>query len=120
MPIARVATETLLALSPNPSKFGQPIEFTATVHSQVAGTGTPTGTVTFTAGGSTLGTKPLTNGRADLSGVTLPVGQSEIVATYSGGGIFLGSSVSRAQVVDKASTTASKVLAAAASLRSVM
>src|SRR5207244_607253 len=49
-------TATVVTSAPNPSVFGQPVTFTATVTAVPPGTGTPTGTVTFAEGTTTLGT----------------------------------------------------------------
>jgi len=51
------ASTVTLTSSPNPAAFGQSITFTATVTS--GGSGTPTGTVTFKDGTTTLGTGTL-------------------------------------------------------------
>src|SRR5207253_402671 len=50
------STTTAVASSANPSAFGQSVTFTATVAATAPGAGTPTGTVTFKDGASTLGT----------------------------------------------------------------
>ena len=55
-------TTTTLASSPNPSPYGGRVSITATVHSTT--TGTPTGTVTFQEGATTLGTALSDLGRA--------------------------------------------------------
>ena len=52
----QAATVTMLAASANPAVSGQPLTFTATVKPIIPGAGTPTGTVTFEDGGTTLGT----------------------------------------------------------------
>lgn len=85
-------SSTALASSLAPSTYGSPVTFTATV----TGTGpTPTGTVTFKEGSTTLGA-----GTLDSSGVatfvisTLPVAGSphSITAVYGGDGNFGSSS----------------------------
>ena len=85
-------SSTALASSLNPSTYGSPVTFTATV----TGTGpTPTGTVTLKEGSTTLGA-----GTLDSSGVatfvisTLPVAGSphSITAVYGGDGNFGSSS----------------------------
>ncbi len=87
-PLAQVilgTTSTALTSSVNPSTHGQPIMFTATVTGE---SGTPTGTVTFTDGPTTLGQTPLTNGIAAFSTATLTQGPHTIVASYSGDSAF--------------------------------
>src|SRR5205823_3911149 len=56
-PPALAATTTVVASSAPTSVFGQTVTFTATITS--SGAGTPTGTVTFRDGASTLGTGTL-------------------------------------------------------------
>ena len=58
--VQKADTTTVLTSSTNPSKVGQPVTFTATVTVQAPGAGTPTGTVTFMDGATTLGTGTLT------------------------------------------------------------
>ena len=57
------ATTTLLNASPSPSAYGQPVTFTVSVLSTA---GTPTGSVTFMNGGSTLGTGTLSGRLGDV------------------------------------------------------
>ena len=49
-----VATTTSVAASPDPATFGQTEVLTATVAPQAPGTGTPTGSVSFTGSGGTV------------------------------------------------------------------
>jgi hypothetical protein len=77
-------TETALTSSQNPSNFGQPVTFTATVTSQ-GYEGTPTGTVSFFDGGSNIGNSNLNAaGIATLTTSSLSVGTHTITATYNG------------------------------------
>jgi Bacterial Ig-like domain (group 3)/FG-GAP-like repeat len=81
------ATATTLVSSPNPSSFGQVVTFTATVTPHLGGT--PTGTVTFFNGSTSLGTSNLNgNGVATFQTSTLPVGAQSISATYNGDANF--------------------------------
>ena len=73
-------TQTALASSQNPSQFGQPVTFKATV----TGTGTPTGRVTFADGGTTIGTATLAAGTATFATSTLSVGSHTITASFGG------------------------------------
>lgn len=76
------ATTTTVTSSINPSVFGQPVTFTATVASP---NGTPTGNVQFFDGAASLGTVALNAlGVATLSTSTLPVGTRTITAQYAG------------------------------------
>jgi len=89
--ITQAATTTALTAMPNPASFGSAITLTATVSS--TGTGTPTGTVGFVDGTSSLGTATLTGGSASLVIPSLSIGIHPIQAAYSGDSSF-GSSVS--------------------------
>ncbi|OEV13606.1 hypothetical protein AN219_28830, partial [Streptomyces nanshensis] len=62
---------------------GQAVTLTATVSPVAPGTGTPTGTVTFTIDGGLLTlTEPLVNGTATTT-TTTPTGTHTIEATYN-------------------------------------
>jgi hypothetical protein len=77
-----VPASVSLTVSPDYPQTGTPIDFTTTVTSYPQ---TPTGTVTFSAGTTVLGTAPLTNGAARLTaGASLPRGQYTVTAAYSG------------------------------------
>ncbi len=103
--VAIYATTTTLASSLNPSTYGQAVTFTATVTS--AGP-TPTGTVTFKNGTTSLGSGSLSSGVAKLKTSTLPAGTLSITATYPGDTANAGStSKVLKQVVHKATSTSS-------------
>jgi len=95
-------TTTALAASPNPSLSGQTVTLTATVTSP---NGTPTGTVTFSSGSTSLGSANLTNGTAILATAALPVGSNTLTAAYGGAANFGTSSGSTTQIVTATSTT---------------
>ena len=96
-------TATALSSNLNPSASGSAVTFTAMVTSSI---GTPTGTVTFTDGATTLGTQTLANGQASITRSTLTVGTHTVSASYGGSTTFGTSSSSPlAQVVNAASTT---------------
>jgi Bacterial Ig-like domain (group 3) len=89
---------TTLASTPNPSAFGQPVTFAATVKGNG---GTPAGTVTFTDGATTLGTASLDNsGQAMFTTSTLTVGNHTITANHGGDPNFLGSRSMLTQTVN--------------------
>ena len=82
------AYTTALTSSPNPSSFGESVTFTATV-GPMQGAGTPTGTVTFSDGGTSIGSSTLNgSGVATLTTSTLSVGTHSITASYGGDAIF--------------------------------
>jgi hypothetical protein len=100
---ALASTATTLGSSPNPSTYGVSVTFTATVSS---GTGTPTGSVTFKDGATTLGTSPLNGGQATLSTSSLAGGAHSITASFSGDSSHASStSTSLMQTVNQAGTT---------------
>jgi Bacterial Ig-like domain (group 3)/Chitobiase/beta-hexosaminidase C-terminal domain len=94
----KIGTTTTLAISPTPASNGLPVTFTATV-APVAGTGTPTGSVTFACPsfGSGLsvssGPIPLVSGVAVWTTTSLVPDQynSCFTATYSGDPSYLAS-----------------------------
>ena len=98
-------TTTALSSSANPSVPGQPVTFTATV-SPAAGTGTPTGTVTFSDGGSQIGTAMLnSHGTATIGPASpLALGSHAITASYGGDQNFAASTSSLTQTVSPAAT----------------
>jgi hypothetical protein len=75
-------TSTTLTSTPNPSTFGQPVTFTATVAS--AGPDLPTGKVRFVDGGLTIGSAVLSSGVCKLTKSNLAVGTHPITAQYLG------------------------------------
>ncbi len=98
-------TSAALLSSQNPSSYGQSIVLTAQISS--ASSGSPTGTVTFSCGNTTLGSVAVnSNGVATLSTATLPVGTDSITAAYGGDGSFSAATSSpMGQVVQKANST---------------
>jgi hypothetical protein len=86
--VVSAASITTLAVA-SPGLAGQPTTFTAAV--RFAAGAVPEGIVTFTDGGVSLGTAPVSGGAASFSTVLSP-GQHAITAIYSGGPDFVGSS----------------------------
>ena len=97
-------TSTAVTSSSNPSGFGQSVTFTATVTPQ--GSGSPTGTVTFSDGSTQIGQSAVSDGVATLSTSSLAIGSHSVTAAYSGDSTFAASvSSALTQVVANASTT---------------
>ena len=101
---ASTTAVTPASSSPNPSVYGQAVNFTATVVPAVQGSGTPTGSVQFLADGNLFDTEPL-----PVSGVvtsasisTLRVASHTITAVYSGDTNFSSSTGTVTQVVSTA------------------
>ena len=83
---------TVVTFSANPSTYGNPVTFTATVS---GGFGTPTGTVQFKTNGVNFGSaKPLTSGAAasdatlTTPGARWQVGTYTVTAEYSGDAVY--------------------------------
>ena len=98
---ATAATTTALGSAPNPSVFGQPVTFTATVSSPGPA---PAGTVTFLDGAASLGTGTLNpSGVATFTTSALAVGTHSTTASYAGDpGHSASSSAAMSQVVNQA------------------
>lgn len=80
--------------SANPTSFGQSVTFTATISAAAPGAGTPTGTVTFKDGTTTLGTGNLAGGAASFTTSSLAAGGHSITAVYGGDANFIASTSS--------------------------
>jgi hypothetical protein len=94
--VNKITTATALTSSLDPSVFGQPVTFTATVNPSSG----PTGMVQFFDGPTPLGAVSLSGGTASLTTATLAVGSHFITAVYSGDASYGGStSVSLTQIV---------------------
>jgi hypothetical protein len=105
--VNKASSATALASSANPSVFGQSVTFTATVSAVSPGSGTPTGTVTFKDGATSLATNNLSGGSATYTSSTLSVTSHSITAVYNGDSNFTtNTSSALSQVVNKSDTTA--------------
>jgi hypothetical protein len=90
------ASTTTTLIAPANSTYGASVILSATVAST---SGTPTGTVTFYSGTTSLGTGPLNGaGVAMLTTTTLPGGTDSLVAAYAGAGNFAASSSSASSI----------------------
>ena len=90
-------TITLSSVSINPSAYGDPVTFTATLPPDA------TGPVTFYDGTEVLGTGDISGGIATLTTISLPVGTHSITAQYPGDTNYTGAvSTPLSQVVNKA------------------
>ena len=77
--VNQASSTVALTSSANPSSYGSPVTFTATVTPSTA-----TGIVTFLDGATTLGTGTMTSGTATYSTSKLAVGPHSISASYGG------------------------------------
>jgi len=90
--VNKAGTTTSVTSSVNPSVFGQPVTFTATVAPVAPGSGTPGGSVQFSVGGGSLGGPILLSaGTASISTNAVAVGTHAVTASYGGGPNFNGS-----------------------------
>jgi hypothetical protein len=96
--ILQATSKLQIASSKNPALHGQVVTFTAIVTSPTV---TPTGPVTFSAGGTVLGTGQIVPWahKATFSISSLPVGSTRVSATYYGDSNVAKSSASIVQVV---------------------
>ncbi len=92
--VRAVPTDTAVTASTASASYGQTVTFTATVSASAPSTAAPIGgTVTFSDGGTILGTGPLVNGVSTLPDVVLGLGLHTVTASYSGEeSLFLASS----------------------------
>ena len=91
--------------------YSQSVTFTATVAASVAGTGTPTGIVTFDDGTTSIGTGLLNGASTDVATFTttlLSVASHTVTAVYGGDTNFTSSSAPQAAIatVSPVTTTA--------------
>ncbi len=107
--VSQSSTTTALTATPNPSPFGQSVTLTATISAVSPGAGTPTGTVEFFSGATSLGTATLSSGTATLQSTTIPTGTDTLTAKYKGDTNFAASTspgVSQTITPTASSTTA--------------
>ncbi len=92
------ATAISVAVSPNPSEWGQPIVVTVSVLAQSGG-GVPMGSITISDGAAILASNlPLdANGTASITNSSLAVGSHSITAAFMGNTGWLASSASTSQ-----------------------
>jgi Bacterial Ig-like domain (group 3)/Kelch motif/Galactose oxidase, central domain len=111
--VNKADTNSTVVSSVNPSVFGQSVTFTATVAAVAPGAGTPTGTVDFKDGATTIASGVmLSGGSATFTTSSLTVASHYIKAVYSGDGNFnvtgfdAGSTATPvAQIVNKADSS---------------
>ena len=99
-------TTTGLTASPTSTTSGQPVTLTAIIAAVAPGAGTPTGSVQFFNGTTSLGTGSLSGNTTTLTTTTLPLGTDSVTAEYLGSSIFTASTSSAVAVtIDLATTT---------------
>lgn len=108
--VSKADTTAVVTSSGSPSSWTGSVTFTATLSPTAPATLAPTGgTVSFSAGGDPITgctIRPVTTGTATCATTALPVGDSSIVATFSGNDDYTTSTSSAfTQAVGKAATT---------------
>ena len=103
--VTKVASTLTLTAQPNPAKPGQAIAFTA----RLTAGGTPSGTVTFKEGATTLGSAPVNAKVATLQTASLTIGTHSVQALYSGDTTFTASNGSANATVTAAVGAESRV-----------
>ena len=104
--VGLASSTTSIISSADPSTAGQPVTFTAFVS---ATGGTPTGSVTFKDGATTLGTSTLATGVASFTTASLTAASHSITANYGGDTVFaISSSSVLTQTVNAAGSQASQ------------
>ncbi|MFE3636600.1 Ig-like domain repeat protein, partial [Streptomyces sp. NPDC059168] len=102
--VNQAASTTTVTVDPNPSVCGQPVTVCATVTAVAPGTGTPSGSVTFTGLGGPDETVPLdADGTACLTTATLQTGT--VTAVYNGDDCFTTSTGTTPVTVSQAAST---------------
>jgi trimeric autotransporter adhesin len=86
--VSQASTTTKLAVSPNPSSVGVTVTLTATIAPVSPSGGSPTGTVDFFNGTTSLGSGTLSNGVGILTTTALPLGVNSLTAKYEGDASF--------------------------------
>jgi hypothetical protein len=87
-PPTLTATTTALTSSASSIVAGGSLTLTATIAGVSGSTGTPTGTVNFLDGTTSLGSPTLTSGTASVTTTALAAGSHSITAVYSGDSTF--------------------------------
>lgn len=104
--VAKASSTTKLTASPNPAGTNQLVTLTATIAAVSPGSGTPTGSVLFLNGTTSLGTATLSGGIAVLATVSLAQGANSITAVYQADTNFQASTSQALTVTVKQSATA--------------
>lgn len=98
--VVQNGTSTTVSSSSNPSNFGKPVTFTATVTAANGAPGIPTGTIVFRDGATVLGSAPLTaSGQGVFTTSILSIGSHNITGEFLGTNGWFNSTGSVVQVV---------------------
>jgi hypothetical protein len=102
--VSRASTELTLTSTLNPAPYGSAGTLKASVKALAPGTGTPTGSVTFSEGETVLATVPLSAGSAKYTLKAMEPGSHAVTASFNGSTDYEPSESSITQVVEKAQT----------------
>jgi trimeric autotransporter adhesin len=106
--VGQASSSTTIVPSTTTPVFGELVMLSATVQAVSPGAGTPSGTVQFFNGTTTLGTETLSSGTASVTTSTLSLGANSITVQYSGDTNFMGqTSPATTLTVSQASTLTS-------------
>jgi len=97
-----VPTTTVSPSNPGSVVFGQSVSYSASVSGNA---GPPTGTVTFSVGGTTLCSQTLNSGSASCSASNAPLGSDTVTLSYGGDGTYGSNSTTSSIDVAQADTT---------------
>jgi hypothetical protein len=103
--VSQDGTNAVVTSSVSKPVYGQSVTLTAKVTASAPGSGTPTGTVTFYDGTTSLGTATLSNGAASIKTTALLVGANSLTVVYGGASNFLGTTSPALMLTVKDSTT---------------
>lgn len=101
-----IETTTAVSATPSTVAGGQSVSYSATVAS-TSGTGTPSGTVTFTIGTTDICTATLSAGSGSCTSTQAPLGTDSVTGTYTGDSSFAASSAGTTEVVGTTATVVS-------------
>ncbi len=114
--VTKATATNVVTYTPAAPVFGQSVTLTATLAAVSPGGGTPTGTVTFLNGTTSLGTGTLNaSGVATLAVGTLPVAANSITAQYAGDSNFAAVTSAAVTVTVAQAATSSTVTSTPAS-----
>jgi hypothetical protein len=102
--------QVIVAANPSPGVAGQPVTLTATITASGGAVGTPTGSITFTDGATTLGAVALSGGVATLVVPSFAAGAHTITAAFPGDANFVAATGSIVETVAKAGSSVALVV----------
>jgi trimeric autotransporter adhesin len=111
--VGQASTTANITSTPSSPVFGQSVTITASVVVVGPGTGTPTGTVQFMNGSTSLGSATLSNGAGSVTTSILPPGASTITTIYSGDTDFKGNTSTGSVTIGQSASSTSLTVSSA-------